>query len=111
MVNIKLNIPLKSVPGDYFCFLEGHPVKDNESGQTTIGIAAASKLYFTIAPSNVFEAFYYRILSLWKQGLPYTNFVGGSLLVFLVLRILTRFVKLNISLKKRESENKKENNE
>lgn len=109
LVSVKLNIPLKSVPGDYFCFLEGHPVVKSETGQTMIGISAASKLNFTIAPSNIFEGMYYRGLSLWKQNLPWTNIIAGTVLIFIVIRTFSRFININIKLSKKENKIKQDN--
>ena len=66
-VSIKLNLPIKAEPGQYFAYLEAHPVKSSPAQTTTIGIAAATKLYFEITPGNIFSGIYYKILGLLKN--------------------------------------------
>ena len=45
-VVIVLSLPVRMKPGNYFAYLEAHPVIESGPG-TTIGIAAATKAYFT----------------------------------------------------------------
>ena len=54
LVEIKINLPIKIEPGNYFAYLEGHPIATVQKGNTVLGVAAASKLYFTVVPANVF---------------------------------------------------------
>lgn len=99
-VTVELVLPLDVIPGDYFCFISGHPDLDKQSGVTQIGISAASKLYFTVAPSNIFEGIYYRVLSLWVKYQPWTNIGGAVVLAVIILYILSRFIKIEIRVKK-----------
>ncbi len=99
-VEITLTLPLKVVPGKYFAFLEGFPTKKASGGQTTIGIAAASKLYFEITPSNIFQGVYYRVLSLWKNNQPYSNFLGGSVVAVIVIILFRKFLRIEVGFKK-----------
>lgn len=55
-VDEKLSLPLNAVPGNYFAYLEARPTQKGKGGTTTIGIAAAAKLYFTVVPSNIFDS-------------------------------------------------------
>ncbi len=66
LVEIKINLPLRIEPGDYFAYLEGHPFTTVQKGTTTLGVAAASKLYFTVVPANIFYGIYYKITSFFK---------------------------------------------
>lgn len=99
-IDVELSLPIETIPGDYFCFIEGHPVLDEEGGGAQIGISAATKLYFTIAPSNLFEGIYYRVISLWIKYLPWTN-IGAAVVVSIILiLILRKFIKIDVKLNK-----------
>ena len=68
-VAIKLALPVRVKPGDYFAYLEAHPIIKSGPG-TTIGVAAATKAYFTIAPANIWQAIYYKISSFFVIYAP-----------------------------------------
>lgn len=99
-VTIKLNLPVRTEPGDYFAYLEGHPFKKSQSGNTTIGIAAAAKLYFTVIPGNFLEGIYYKIISFWKVYSPWPQ----RLLILLAIGTAYLWVRkhfnIQIGLKK-----------
>lgn len=99
-VTIKLNLPVRTEPGEYFAYLEGHPFKKSVSGNTTIGVAAAAKLYFTVIPGNFLEGIYYKIASFWKVYSPWPQ----RLLILLVIGIAYLWVRkhfnIQIGLKK-----------
>ncbi|KKR81512.1 MAG: hypothetical protein UU26_C0002G0095 [Candidatus Daviesbacteria bacterium GW2011_GWC1_40_9] len=99
-VTIKLNLPVRTEPGEYFAYLEGHPVKKSVSGNTTIGVAAAAKLYFTVIPGNFLEGIYYKIASFWKVYSPWPQ----RLLILLVIGVAYLWVRkhfnIQIGLKK-----------
>lgn len=100
-VAIKLSLPLKTVPGGYFAYLEGHPVKKSQSGNTTIGVAAAAKLYFTIAPANFLEAIYYKTAAFWTAHMPWTNIIAALLAIILTSRLFKKFFKIQVNVKKK----------
>lgn len=100
-VKIVLNIPIKTEPGEYFAYLEAHPIATPENGVTSVGIAAATKLYFTVAPANFFQGVYYKVSFFMKKYTPW-SWTAFGILVFAVLA--TAFVKkfdLSISLSKK----------
>lgn len=100
VVNVKLNLPIAVAPGDYFAYLEGQPVIKAKAGETTIGIAAAAKLYFTIIPANIFAGIYYKIVSFWQVYSPWPQ--RFLILVGLILAgaFFKKFFNLQINLKK-----------
>jgi len=103
-VKIKLSLPVKGVkPGQYFAYLEGHPVKKDVAGQTTIGVAAAAKLYFRVAPANFFVGVYYRIASLFALYSPWSYVVLAIVVTAILIALFRRFFSFNIgiSLKKK----------
>ena len=101
VVDIRLNLPLKVEPGKYFAYLEASPTATTTSGGSSVGVAAAAKLYFEIAPANVFQAIFYKIASLWELYSPWT--LRGTIFIALVVVILLlrKFLNINISLRKK----------
>lgn len=98
-VTIKLDIPINAVPGNYFAYIDASPVKTNASGGATIGVAAASKLYFKITPANIFEGIYHRIISMWKELQPWSSralYLAGIIIALLISR---RFFKVQLNIK------------
>lgn len=91
-VGIILTLPLKIQPGEYFAYLEGHPTKKDVEGSATIGIAAATKLYFTVAPANIFEGIYYRVSGLFIYFMPWSMIVlVGIILILLIIFLRKKF--------------------
>ncbi|NMC09321.1 hypothetical protein GYA44_03305, partial [Candidatus Microgenomates bacterium] len=100
IVEVKLNLPLKTEPGSYFAYLEGSPVSNREDGKSSVGIAAAAKLYFDIIPSNIFEAIYFRVISFYKVYAPWPQYVSIGIGVLVAGLLLKKFLNIEISLKK-----------
>lgn len=109
IVKIRLDLPLKAEPGDYFAYLEGHPIRAAKNGNTSIGVAAAAKLYFTVVPANLGQAVFYKAASLWKIYSPWPQrfllllAAGGAYL------IAKRYFNIQIGLRKTGEENGKKN--
>ncbi|MGC9605640.1 MAG: hypothetical protein ABSF56_02705 [Minisyncoccia bacterium] len=99
-VSITMVVPVKAVPGDYFAFLEGGPVSSNKPG-TTVGVAVAAKLFFTVAPANIFQAALYRISSFFSAYSPWTWIVLGLVLCAVVVYLFRRFFSLSFAVRKR----------
>jgi hypothetical protein len=104
-VNISLTIPTKAEPGDYFAYIEARPIKKVESGQTSIGIAAAAKLNFTIAPANIFQALYYRGASLYNKFYPWDAILLGF--IFFIILIFVLKSKFNIQVSTKNTKRKR----
>jgi len=112
VVEIKANIPIKAVPGDYFAYLEGHPTrKATSAGGVTIGIGAAAKLYFTVAPANIFQGAYYRVAAIWENYAPWTYVIAVMIAASLVIAIFKKFFTFNIGVSKKTKDKKKEQKE
>ncbi|MFH1745160.1 MAG: hypothetical protein ABH881_03255 [bacterium] len=104
VVQVKLSLPIRGAkPGDYFCFLQGFPVKKADVKGTSVGVAAAAKLYFTVAPANVFTGIYYRVGSLLKLYSPWSYVVSSVIIAALLIALFRRFFSFNlgVSLKKK----------
>jgi len=98
LVQIQIILPVRGVkPGDYFAFLSASPIKELEQGKTSIGVAAATKLYFTVIPANIFQGIYYRFISLYAKYHPWNTII--LIIVFLAafLTILKKKFKIQIA--------------
>lgn len=100
IVTIKLNLPIMTEPGDYFAYIEGHPVRKSVAGNTTVGVAAAAKLYFTIIPGNFLEGIYYKIASFWKIYSPWPQLATGAIAIILLLVVSKKFFHIEINIRK-----------
>jgi len=100
-VAISLNIPLKVKPGNYFAFLEAHPIVNEQTGITQVGIAAAAKLYFIISPANVFQGIYYRISSLVIKYSPWSYIIPLIIVLAVILSVLRKFIKIDVKFNKK----------
>jgi len=88
VVKIKLDLPVNAQPGDYFAYLEAYPLAKGKKG-VTIGVAAATKLYFTIKPSNIFSAIWWKLVSFFKTNAPY-SYIGLGVVGLIIGLILFR---------------------
>jgi hypothetical protein len=102
VVSITLNLPVKVKPGDYFAYIEGHPIKQAYDGNTSIGVAAAAKLYFTVVPGSIWEGFYYKIISFFALYSPWPQRVLLGISVVIIIIILSKFFHIQIHLKKKD---------
>lgn len=99
LVKVVMTVPLKGEPGDYFAFIESGPVPTNEVG-TSVGVAVATKLYFTLVPANFFQAVTHRVSSLFENYAPW-SWIGLGLIAFIILiTIVRRFFSFNVTMRK-----------
>ncbi len=99
VVQIKLTLPIKgALPGNYFVFLQGFPLNTAQAGNTSVGVAAAAKLYFTVAPANFFVGIYYRLISLYRQFAPWSYVLLAIILAATVVTVFRRFFSFNIGV-------------
>jgi len=89
-VTIKINLPIKSQPGNYFSFVEGRFLSSGTKGTASVTIAAASKLYFTVISTNPFVTYYYKIISLWKL---YSFWIQAILIIGIIIVVVDLFNK------------------
>lgn len=99
-VAVKLSLPMKVKPGDYFAYLEAHPIIKAGPG-TTIGVAAATKTYFTIVPANLWQAIYYKITSFLTMYAPWTYVVLAVVLAAIIIAIFRKFFAFQIGIRKK----------
>lgn len=98
-VKITLTLPLKIKPGVYFAYLEARPVQKVINGVTSIGVAAATQLWFTVAPANFFQGMYYRFISFYARYYPWDTIILVMIIVLFILRFLSKEFKIQITKK------------
>jgi len=100
-VAVQLALPVKTEPGDYFAFLEAHPIVKAGPG-TTIGVAAATKVNFTVAPANLWQAITHRISSFFGLYAPWTYVVLVVVIGAILIAIFRRFFAFQIGISKKK---------
>lgn len=98
-VRVSMSIPLQGKPGDYFAFIESGPISKNEAG-TSVGIAVATKLFFTVIPANIFQAIGFRVETFFEIYSPWSWIVVGVVGFIVLVVVLRRFISFNISVRK-----------
>jgi hypothetical protein len=103
-VRVILTLPVKTPPGDYFCYLEAHPISKrvDGAGGTSIGVAAATRLYFSVAPANIFQGLYYRVVSLFARWAPWSWVILSVIVLASAIAFLRQFISLDIGISKRK---------
>ncbi len=91
--------PLRTNPGEYFAYIEAHPTETVKQGTATVGVAAATKLSFSVTASNIFTSLFYRLLGLYRHYQPWSQI--GLLLLALGIAaiILSKFINLRAAVK------------
>ena len=104
-VEVRLKVPIdKVIPGDYFAYLEAKPVIEDKPGVSSVGIAAAAKLNFTIAPSNFLEGIYYTVKYVFDEYQPWSTVVLSAVVLVLLKVILSRFISIDLNIKSKKKE-------
>jgi len=99
VISVTLSLPIKMRPGDYFAYIEAHPVMKDVAGQARIGVAAATKLYFSVAPANALQGLFYAVAARWVRlgSWPYLVLIvlaAGACVV-----IFRRYFHLSVRVK------------
>ena len=100
-VAVQLTLPVKTKPGDYFAFLEAHPVVKAGPG-TTIGVAAATKAFFTVEPANFVQGVTYRVSSFFETNAPTSYIILAVLIGAIIIAILRKYFAFQIGIKRKE---------
>ena len=109
LVDISLTLPVDARPGDYFAFLEAHPVAEGEG--VTIGVAAATKLNFSVKPKGVLGAAVERLRSIIEANRPVAYALGGLAALLIVYSLGKRYLDVKVGLKKPKEEKREKEEE
>ncbi len=98
-VKISLVLPTGADPGDYFAFIEAHPVAEGEG--VTIGVAAATKLSFSVKPSNWLDAQRVRLNRFIDDAEPWSYIIPAAILAVILILIAKRFFRIGFRVERR----------
>jgi hypothetical protein len=99
LVHIHLTLPTGAKPGDYFAFIEARPV--SERAGVNIGVSAATKLSFTVKPSNWLAAQRLRLNRWLDESEPWSYIIPGSIIGGLLFMKLSRHVRFRSPIERR----------
>ncbi len=91
---------MKMKPGDYFCYLEAHPIIKAGPG-TTIGVAAATKTYFSVSPANIWQAMYYKTVSFFTIYAPWTYVVLAMVITAIIIVIFRKYFAFQVGIRRK----------
>lgn len=98
VVQVKLKIPMRGAkPGEYFSFITAQPKGTIEQGSASVGVAAAVKLYFTVASANIFQATYYVLSDLFIRYKPWSIIIPLLLLLVVLWKIFKKRFKIQVT--------------
>lgn len=100
-IAITMTVPVKAEPGEYFAFIESGPVSTAQGAGTSVGVAVATKLFFTMIPANMWQGMMYRVSAFFTTYSPWTWIGLGVLVLVALLFTLKRFFSFNIQLRKK----------
>jgi len=80
-IEVKLNLPIKAEPGDYFAYLEG-----------------------TVLPANMILGVYYKAASLWRIYQPWSFRIAIVLGAVITYLFLNKYLGFQIGFRKKEKE-------
>jgi hypothetical protein len=96
-ISLTLNIPARAKPGDYLAYIEAHPVSSGTGG-TSVGIAVATKLFFTIKPANIFVSIGYSIAGFFTRTAPVSYIVLGIIVLGVIIFFLRQHIKFEVKI-------------
>lgn len=94
-VSVTLDIPVRAKSGDYLAYIEAHPVSQ-AAGGTSVGVAVATKLFFTVKPANVVVGFAYSIASFFTRTAPVSYIVLGVIVLGVIVFFLRRHIRFEV---------------
>ena len=93
-VAIRLDLPSGAEPGDYFAFLEARPV--TETSGVSIGVAAATKLSFTVQPSSWLAAQRLHVSRFLRDLEPWSYLIEGLILAGALAYAVRRYSPVRV---------------
>ena len=100
-VRITLKLPVTARPGDYFAFLEAFSVREtDQQGGVALSVAAATRLNFTVEPSNVFSGAFLWGLHRFRDWSPWSYTVLGIVLASIAGFLIIKVFKVRIRLER-----------
>jgi uncharacterized protein YaiE (UPF0345 family) len=98
VVQVELKLPIRDVkPGEYFAYLTAQPVSGISEGSASVGVAAATKLYFSVISANIFQAIYFVVLDFIAKYRPWSIIVPVFVFLLVGWKILSKKFKIQVT--------------
>jgi len=101
-VEITLQPEYNAKPGKYFAYLEASPLKKDETGQSSVSVAAATKFHFEVIPANFIMRIYYALLAFWVTYKIYIIPILIILAIILLVLLIKKYLNIEVKRKKQE---------
>lgn len=101
-VEVTVNVPVDVEPGEYFALVEAFP--KSSGGTVGVGIAAATRLRFTVSPGGLLSGLYHRAKGWARDAMPWSAAVPGALLLAGAAFLVTRRFRFSLQLTRRGKE-------
>ena len=85
-------------------FPAAHRAAARDAGGLSVGVAAATTLYFTVDSATIFEAIYYKAISFYKINRPWSTRILAGISVIIFIFIFKKFFKLEIGVKSKKEQ-------
>lgn len=99
-VMVSVDLPWLVDPGSYFCLLQAGPIVESQG--TSLGVAAAAKLSFTVNHGNIVVATAYTVVEAVQQRAPWSYFILAALVLVVGYPVLDRVFGIKISVQRRQ---------
>ena len=99
-LSIRLSIPVSARSGDYFALIEAFP-KPPETAGVVVGVAAATKLSFTVRASNPIIGSALWAFNRVNDASPFSYIVLGIVVLVPLVYWIRRRLNINISFERR----------
>lgn len=99
-VEVKIQIPIKVEIGEYFAYIEARPENTVQTEQTKLGIAAATKLDFTVENATRIQAIMYWLRAFWLRHAIPIVIVSALIVTLSSAAIIKMFLKIDVSIKR-----------
>jgi hypothetical protein len=98
VVAIDLNIPTSALNGEYFVYLEAAvDNKASTNGQSTVGVAAASKLYFEVENEGTISSNLRKVEQIYKENNTLFKIIGGIIGFVFIIIVLRKVFGIKIT--------------
>ena len=99
-VSTTLRIPMDAKVGNYFALIKAYPAA-KQNGAAAIGVAAATKLSFSIKETNFAVAIGHRVADFFRDSSPFAYIGLAAVAVIILILVFRRFFRFSIKLTKK----------
>ncbi len=99
-IEISLTIPFKAKSGEYFALVESSP-RSTGGSAVAVGIAAATKLYFSVKPANFITSLMVKIPFWIENTFPFFYLVSGAVITCVLVFFFLKYFRFRFKLERK----------